>query len=849
MNGRQWGAALGLGIGLGIAPGPATAAPALRLQVDQHGDMLLIGNTLGQDCAATTPAPLAGVVGPCGSLGIDDSAPDVFWRADEPTPGAALASSALTIADARSSAVLSLPPGATVTHALLYWGGRRSQPVGDAQATIEREGVFTEDVTAIASQTATVGTLHFYQSVADVSNLVAMYGSGSYRIAGVDTSNVVDVNLNSNYAGWWLVVFYDLPTDPFRSLAIFDGMDTVNDMSPQLATLSGFFVPGSGHDAKLGVVAYEGDASVSGDRLLANGSVLGDGENPATNFFNSTRSALGAPAGAPGDLPRLTGEAYSMSGLDYDVVDIAPQVQAGDSSLALQAIATGDQFFLGAFVTSITTLAPNFGASTKTAVDLDGGALLAGDTVEYSIVVTNNGNDDSIGTVLTDALPAGVTYVPDSIEITAGPNPGVKTDAFSDDQADYDSMSRTVIVRLGQGADASQAGSLLVGASTTVVFRVTVDTGASGILSNQAKITAGGMQGAPPSDDPTDGNGSGLGAPPTDIAIDACGSDTDCPPATPLCDTASSPTACVQCFSDSDCNGPAPMCDLMTKLCTCQPTGMEVCDGLDNDCNGTVDDGLLCADTDGDGLVDETENMVGTSLNDADSDDDGVTDGAEPDYAGDTDGDGFVNAVDSDSDNDGLFDGMELGLDCSHPDTDLDRAECRADADGGATKTDPLVADTDGGGISDGKEDANKNGRIDSGETDPNDAADDSVGRCQADSECGGSNSGKVCDDVTKTCEEGCREPARACPSGKLCTASEGFSGVCVNDNAKLSQDSGCQCTTPAEGRSTVAGWLGFIALGALGAMRRHRRSPPGSPGRPEGLRPRLLALIGSSSS
>ena len=31
------------------------AAPALRVSVDQHGDFALIGNTLGQECAAGTP--------------------------------------------------------------------------------------------------------------------------------------------------------------------------------------------------------------------------------------------------------------------------------------------------------------------------------------------------------------------------------------------------------------------------------------------------------------------------------------------------------------------------------------------------------------------------------------------------------------------------------------------------------------------------------------------------------------------------------------------------------------------------------------------------------------------------
>jgi hypothetical protein len=126
-----------------------------------------------------------------------------------------------------------------VTHALLYWGARAPQQTADMQITVEREGVFSANVAAAHSNTTSVNTLYFYQSVADLSDLVAMHGSGSYRISGLYAGNLVDNNLNSSYAGWSLVVFYELATDPFRSLAIFDGLDTVADMSPQSAMIAG----------------------------------------------------------------------------------------------------------------------------------------------------------------------------------------------------------------------------------------------------------------------------------------------------------------------------------------------------------------------------------------------------------------------------------------------------------------------------------------------------------------------------------------------------------------------------------------------------------------------------------
>ena len=128
-------------------------------------------------------------------------------------------------------------------------------------------------------------------------------------------------------------------------------------------------------------------------------------------------------------------------------------------------------------------------------------------------------------------------------------------------------------------------------------------------------------------------------------------------------------------------------------------------------------------DTDGDGLSDVDEAcLTGTDPNDRDSDDDGVIDGDEQDPAGDADGDGINNANDPDSDNDGLLDGTELGI--TIPDVDTDPAVFVPDADP-TTTTDPFKADTDGGGVNDGDEDSNHNGRVDANERDPLDGSDD----------------------------------------------------------------------------------------------------------------------------
>src|SRR5690606_34043999 len=128
----------------------------------------------------------------------------------------------------------------------------------------------------------------------------------------------------------------------------------------------------AGFDAKLGVVAYEGEAQILGDALSFNGTTLGDSLNPTDNFFNGTRSALGSAVSLVGDLPQLTGTPRSMSGIDMDVVDVTPLVSAGQISATVQATSSQDQYLLAQWVTSISTFQPNFDSSTKSFVDVNG---------------------------------------------------------------------------------------------------------------------------------------------------------------------------------------------------------------------------------------------------------------------------------------------------------------------------------------------------------------------------------------------------------------------------------------------------------------------------------------------
>jgi len=114
-----------------------------------------------------------------------------------------------------------------------------------------------------------------------------------------------------------------------------------------------------------------------------------------------------------------------------------------------------------------------------------------------------------------------------------------------------------------------------------------------------------------------------------------------------------------------------------------EEVGADYTNPLDTDQDGTID--VLDSDDDNDGTSTLIEEKIGTSALRADTDEDGVNDtdeiGSDTNKPLDTDGDSTINALDTDDDDDGLETADEILL-----------------------GTNPLLADTDGDGLSDGDE-------------------------------------------------------------------------------------------------------------------------------------------------
>ncbi|MBE7481470.1 MAG: isopeptide-forming domain-containing fimbrial protein [Polyangiaceae bacterium] len=586
-------------LALGFCAASASAAPPkLRHQADSQGDVVVFGSTLALDCSAAVPAPPAGTTTSCSSqLLIDDTAPDLYWRDT-------VANATITAEQARTSATLVLPTGAKVTYARLYWSALKVGAAADKNVVLDWKGGPTQTITADDSWTLSYGFAshpdwYYYQSSAEVTDYVAKWGAGDFRVTGVEALPLAGVEVDRAFSAWSMVVFYEKAGDELRNLALFDGFTSVDPGIPGQekaeVTLSGFLVP-PGFSAKMTAFTYEGDKVYTGDFFTFNGQKLSDAENPLDNFFNSSRSYLGSAVSGASDVPKLSGKAGTMAGFDLDTANVTSLVKAGDISAKVGAASDLDIFLLGGFVTSLTNKAPDFLDFEKTASDVNGGALLTGDVVEFVLTAKNTGNDAAVNSVLTDVLDAGFEYVAGSLEITSGPNPGAKTDAKDSDQGDYDAATKTLTVRLGTGANGSTGGTVAVGTTVGVKFRAKV-VATSGSISNQGKIDAAGQSGGPKKSWLSDGDPVTPGQQATTVTIQECDTDKDCPANKPFCDPTTK--TCQPCKTDAECSDPTKPACLDDGSCgECSKTNTTLCPTDKPVCNTFTGKCAVCSPDD-----------------------------------------------------------------------------------------------------------------------------------------------------------------------------------------------------------------------------------------------------------
>ncbi len=307
-----------------------------------------------------------------------------------------------------------------------------------------------------------------YQVFHNVTELVRRAGSGVYTVADVQSGTGED-----RYAGWSLIVAYEAPADPPRNLTVFDGLQSVTLGKPGVTIpISGFQTPLSGPGrTRLGFVAYEGDFGYTGDSAALNGRLLTDTLNPQKNFFNSGISIDGRPfaAKSPDYLNQL--------GFDAKLIGIDGILANGATSADIALRTTSEQYLPGAITFATDLYAPIIRVE-KGVSDLThpGGPAEPGDVLRYAVKFANDGQEAATNFLAEDSIPAGTTYLPDTLKIAG--EAASPTDVVRDDLGEYHAARHGVRFFLRAGASPGRGGALaargVAGSDASISFDLRV---------------------------------------------------------------------------------------------------------------------------------------------------------------------------------------------------------------------------------------------------------------------------------------------------------------------------------------------------------------------------------------
>jgi uncharacterized repeat protein (TIGR01451 family) len=377
---------LPLGLFAATAHAETVAPLVLRYQQQVYGDFDIIGNAVLR-CPASSANCLAGSER---KSMVNNNGFDMGYTQSDPSLGGFDS----------SSATLTIPDGATIDYAQLSWGGntgtyklgrnviRRCDTAGVATPApgdfastpvLLRvgDGTAATPVTAdhLASTSTSRGGPHYYTADSDVTKLLQAAPTGTP--VTVTAANVWAPTGMGCVGGWGLTYVYRYPgpspqAPVRREVSIFDGQVYQASNAPATtSTVSGFRATAGA--SRAGVIAYEGDYGVPGDRFSVNGVNVPEPQIGATNnFFVSDANGAKDPAD-PNN--------YSIDAKDFNLP--ASTIPEGSSSATLATQTRGDTYILQEFALSVPI--PDVDI-TKTATPR---VVNPGDTVRYDVTVTN----------------------------------------------------------------------------------------------------------------------------------------------------------------------------------------------------------------------------------------------------------------------------------------------------------------------------------------------------------------------------------------------------------------------------------------------------------------------------
>ncbi len=297
----------------------------------------------------------------------------------EPTGTASNAGTYLEKAPS-SSATLTLPDGASVIYARLYWQGREAATSNyhDWTGVLKKKAETIKlkkdtdsgytTLTADIADFSVVDAGHWvrvYSASADASSVVTGGGTYSVDTASFETNTGETHSSNpsdglGNYGAWLLVVVYKDPnTDKTKNVSIFDGYKIVSDEAPAVnVPVSGFLTPKVNDvDSTLYIFTAEGDKYIDGDHLKMAGerysTTLQDIAPTSDNAFDSRIDITAARN------PNLS----NNNGIDLQQYNVGTTghniIKNNETGAKFQFTSTGDMYFPSVIVFSTEIYVPH----------------------------------------------------------------------------------------------------------------------------------------------------------------------------------------------------------------------------------------------------------------------------------------------------------------------------------------------------------------------------------------------------------------------------------------------------------------------------------------------------------
>lgn len=411
-----WGAALAVAGGtallVGSLSGPAAAevVSPFEKRYDEalYGDFITLGNTV-MGCPQAPPADAA----ECAEVQQGGGTKNNNDFVARPIDAAGLETPTRTSSTGR----LTVPAGAEVAYARLFWGGnnggyrlgsnliKRCDVSGEDAVPSPGEPLNTRPVLKVGAGAARpvtpsnmvqdppqTGGPHYYTGESDVTAAFADVPTGSPVTVAV--GDIWAAQGRGCVAGWSLTVVYKYPgphenAPERRNVYVYGGHVLQRSTSPDTTVrVDGFYRTGDG-PVRASATAYEGDRNTKGDQFRVNAAnIANPGDKATDNFFTSS---------ADGSLSPDHPDNLSIDAKSFQIP--ATALPPGATSADLTFRTRGDTYVISQFALAVPV--PDLEVK-KTASPAK--SVKPGDTVTYTITAKNISSLDYPNAKLTDDL-------------------------------------------------------------------------------------------------------------------------------------------------------------------------------------------------------------------------------------------------------------------------------------------------------------------------------------------------------------------------------------------------------------------------------------------------------------